>query len=388
MLMLPPERLDEFAAPRRGFWRRHGWWLIPLLVVDGLVLVWWMGRGEREPVVMEASQVVEPALPVVEVPPPPPPGNRFVLPTPQPTLTDTNVPGVFMPTASGRLESALYGSVRTTKQGSRYLASFHEGLDIGPTGRDRKQMPLDSVFAAAEGRVVYANRVAGNSNYGRYVVLVHDDPVGEIYSLYAHLEEVDAAMRPGVAVAAGDRVGRMGHSASTGIPVVRAHLHFEVGVINNDRFLRWFRAQKLKPDHGNFHGYNLTGINPQDIYAALEQRPVFSMLDYLTTLPPAFTITVRHGRVPDYFVRYAGLWSGEASTGGAVTMTVSEGGVPLSGRAATEEERKALAGRKHEVVAVDEAVLGRNGLRLVTRGSKGWTLGRNGERWLEILLYQ
>jgi hypothetical protein len=247
-------------------------------------------------------------------------------------------------------------------------------------------MSTDRIIAVADGRVAHINRISGNSNYGKYIVLVHDDAVGEMYTLYAHLADVDQGLKAGQAVARGDEMGLMGNSASTGIPVERGHLHFEIGMINNQKFNTWFRHQKLKPDHGNYHGHNLTGINPYDLFATHERLGYFNMADYLRELEPAFTVAVRAGRKPDYFHRYPGLWTG-ADSFSALVMTVSEGGVPLSGRPATEEERKLLGSRATAVVDVNEARLGRNGLRLVTRKQGAWVLGKNGVRWLEILTY-
>lgn len=372
--------------PSPGFWSKNRWWLVPLLVIDLAALIWWLQRDATPSAPEDAARMESAASTAAESePPPPPPGLVFGYPTAQDRLLDTNTPGIYMPTASGRPESAMYGSVRMAKEGKYTLPSFHEGLDIGPMQRDRNNMPTDLVVAAVDGRVAYMNRIAGNSNYGKYVVLVHDDPMGEIYTLYAHLAEVDKSLRVGAAIARGQTVGLMGNTASTGIPVVRAHLHFEVGVINNRNFHRWFKAQKLKPDHGNYHGHNLTGIHPLDVYRWQETHTAFSMGDYLDRVEPAFTLVFKSARLPDYFSRHPSRWSGEASD--VMVVSVTEGGVLIRGRPATPEERKALAGRRHHVLSVNEPVLGRNGLRLVVRRQGQWTLGRNGERWLEILTY-
>ncbi|HMP95695.1 MAG TPA: M23 family metallopeptidase [Kiritimatiellia bacterium] len=376
-----PEHHD--SAP--GFWRKHAWWLIPLILLDAVAVAWWLRRDRGDDAV-PAAEVAGAVSATVPEAPPPPPGLVYGFPTAQHSLLSTNLEGIYMPTGSGRLESALYGSVRTRPQGSSVLPAFHEGIDIAPLARDSRQMPTDRILAAADGRVAYANRIAGNSNYGRYIVLVHDDPLGEIYTLYAHMEEIDARIRPGLMVRRGEDMGRMGHSASTGIPIARAHLHFEAGVIMNQRFQTWFRHQKLKPDHGNFHGYNLTGIQPLDVFRRQELYGGFSMLDYLSELEPAFVVVARVPRKPDYYVRYPALWE-EGDWSGVVTIAVAEGGAPLRGRPATLEERNELGNQRHRVVTVDEAVLGRNGLRLVTRRQGQWVLGRNGEQWLEILTY-
>jgi len=385
--------LPNHHQPAPSFWKRNAWWLIPLLVIDAIVLVWWLRSNKDTPTVPPAASAsaLESLVPdssdATDSAPTPPPGLVYVFPSPQQNLLSTNAEGVFMPTASGRLESALYGSVRTSQQGKHLLPSFHEGLDIGPVERDRRQMPTDPIFNAADGRVAYVNRIAGNSNYGKYVVITHNDPVGEIYTLYAHLADIPTDIRAGRNLLAGDRIGLMGNTSSGGIPVSRAHLHFEIGMINNTRFQHWYRQQKLKPDHGNYHGHNLTGINPLDIFRWQEAHGSFSMQAYLMQQEPAFELVFRAGRRPDYFNRYPGLWRGRDSTGGAITMTVSEGGVPLIGRPATEQEKKELGNQDHQVLDVNADVLNRNGLRLVVKRGEAWQLGRNGERWLEILTH-
>ena len=125
-------------------------------------------------------------------PPPPPPllWSKLVFPTQQQGLLEEGREDVFQPTAAGTRESALYGSVRTVNRGGRLLASFHEGIDIAPVRRDRRGRPLDDVLAVAEGKVAYVNKVAGNSTYGKYAVVEHDDPMGPVYTLYAHLASV------------------------------------------------------------------------------------------------------------------------------------------------------------------------------------------------------
>jgi murein DD-endopeptidase MepM/ murein hydrolase activator NlpD len=368
------------------FVKRHVWWLVPLLLFDVMFFSWLLsGRGQREeqPSIQLAPSA---ALPLPEEPARPP-GLRFGYPTDQRDLLNTTSVEVYQPTASGRVESALYGSVRTASFGGRLLPSFHEGIDIASRDRDRRGRPLDPVYAVADGQVVYVNRVAGNSNYGIYAVLTHEDPVGDIYSLYSHLASVERSLQAGQSIQRGDVIGVMGNTASTGIPMVRAHLHFEIGMIKNMGFATWYRAQKKIPDHGTWHGHNLTGIDPLAVYADGSDEPVFSMLDYLKNVSPAFVLLFEAPQALDYFHRYPGLWVGERHQGNAQVIAVSEGGVPISGRTATEEEEALLGRAFSHVLMADETVLGRNGLRLVVQRQGTWELGRAGERWLEILMY-
>jgi murein DD-endopeptidase MepM/ murein hydrolase activator NlpD len=330
--------------------------------------------------------------PAAPAPPEPveakPQGLLYGFPTAQRDLHNTNSLDVYQCTASGRVESGWYGSVRTESVGGLILPSFHEGLDIAAMRRDRRGAPLDTVHAVADGRVAYVSRVAGNSNYGIYVVLLHEDPAGLVYTLYAHLAKVEPWVKAGQPVDRGRQIGLMGNTASNGIPMQRAHLHFEVGMMLNARFQDWYRAAKQIPDHGNFHGHNLAGIHPLALYTNGSQEARFNMLEHLRTLPAAFKLVVRHGRAIDYFRRYPGLWQGAVAERPAhVVLAFSEGGVPLSGRAASPAEAERAGRADIAVLEVDESVLGRNGQRLVVKRQGVWQLGGQGERWMQILLY-
>lgn len=369
----------------RPLWRRYlWWWLLPLLAFDlWLIHRLWPRRAAEPP----------PPPPVEEAPAlldarsgTPAARWKLTFPTPQIRLLDAPDATIFMPTASGLLESALYGSTRTGGQGGG-LPSFHEGVDIAPTQRDRKGRPTDTVFAVGDGRVAYLNRHAGNSNYGIYVVLLHDDPIGEIYTLYAHLASIVTDLRAGQAVAAGAPIGVMGNTPASIIPLSRAHLHFEIGLVQNRRFAQWYRAQQKTPDHGNLHGANLFGVNPLAAFAARDADGTFSMAELLAVLPTAFELTLRAPRLPDYFTRYPGLWRGDPFAGAPITLGVSDGGVVLYGRTATAEESDRLGAAAWRVAFVDPDVLGRNGRRLVIPRQSEWTLGAHGREWLDILLF-
>lgn len=315
----------------------------------------------------------------------------FRPPTAQTNLCDTTSTGVYMPTISGKVESALYDSSRMRVTGGRTLPAFHEGIDIAALQRNRRGLAMDPVSAAAPGVVAYINRHAGNSSYGIYVVLRHKDPVGEIYTLYAHLSSVQAGLSVGKSVSAGDLLGVMGNTPASNITVSRSHLHFEVGTMINARFSEWFRALKVKPDHGLYQGWNLSGINPLAVFCGGAPDGRFSMNEYLLTAPAAFTLIVRNARGLDYFKRYPTLWQSGMSLDSteAVALMVSVGGVLLRGRPATAGESDRLARNSVLVLEVQEAVLGRNGRRLISRPSAAgeWALTASGEQWLEILQY-
>ncbi len=317
----------------------------------------------------------------------PPSFSHIVTPTDRKTL-DPTIPGVFQPTASGTTESALYGSVRTVQIGKHSFSSFHEGIDIAALQRNKRGVPLDEVHAVAEGTVGYINQKPGNSNYGNYVILLHHDVMGPVYTLYAHLAAVSPDLRVGQAVLPGALLGTMGNTSSGGIPLNRAHLHFEVGLIGNEHFGAWFRAQKLKPDHGLFNGQNLFALSPLVFFKQRDVLAASGFKSFVQSVPHAFSLLIQVGAPLDYFRRYPGLWEGASFFGGWMVLTCSENGAILSGRMATPDDIQSATRGKATVLKADSKVLGRNGCRLVVEDHGQWRLGEKGTRWLEIMEYQ
>ena len=106
------------------------------------------------------------------------------------------------PLATGRI---IVGSPFGTREGRP-----HEGIDLpAPVGTP--------VFAAADGRVVYAGN--GIRGYGNLVVVRH---AGDLLTVYAHNSVLLVAQ--GQPVRAGDRIALVGQSGHATGP----HLHFEV----------------------------------------------------------------------------------------------------------------------------------------------------------------
>src|SRR5260370_32149055 len=92
---------------------------------------------------------------------------------------------------------------------------MHEGLDIRCLQRDKRGEPTDPVMATADGTVAYINSRPSLSNYGNYIVLRHEIEGMEIYSLYAHLHEVQHGLKIGDAVKAGQPSTIMGPTSNT-----------------------------------------------------------------------------------------------------------------------------------------------------------------------------
>lgn len=363
---------------------RKWWWMVAIVVFDIWLVCRWTGCSPVERETQDGGgcacrrRVRAPESSTALI---------VGFPTAQTNLSKTDDASVFMPTQSGRMQSALYGSTRTRLRDGRAIPAFHEGIDIAPMKRDAAGRALDDVFAIADGVIGYATRTAGASSYGRYVVIEHQDAVGPTYSLYSHLASVPDTVREGASVERGAVVGRMGHSSTLGIPRSRSHLHFEVGLMLNQRFDQWLRKHKMDTRHGIHHGWNLTGIDPLAMYPTTAPEQRFSMLEHLAGLPVAFELVLRANRPLDYFDRYAALWKGETPPERVSVLSVSDGGVIVAGRVATQDEHARLGSRNTLVLRVDDDVLDRNGPGLIATTRSGWELTRKGRRWVEILLH-
>jgi lipoprotein NlpD len=118
-----------------------------------------------------------------------------------PALATTR-PALRWPLANVRV---VVGSPFGTREGRP-----HEGIDLpAPVGTP--------VFAAADGRVVYASN--GIRGYGNLIVVRH---AGDLLTVYAHNSVLLVAQ--GQEVRAGDRIALVGQSGRATGP----HLHFEV----------------------------------------------------------------------------------------------------------------------------------------------------------------
>ena len=271
---------------------------------------------------------------------------------------DIRRPETFVqPAASGTVESGMFGMTRN--DGTR----FHEGLDIRPLAHDGRGEAVDLVRAAMPGRVAYLC-VRATGPYGRYIVLEHPESGLPAYSLYAHLASVRGDLMVGAVVRAGQPLGVLGRSSGDEpIPRERAHLHFEIGLRLSDGFDSWrLRQPELRREdnpHGNFHGWNLAGLDPLPLLG----KKTVDLQTVVNDLPAALVVKVRTRRTPDFVRRHPQLVTGSAlgAAGWEVELTwhglpkrwkpLPEGtpGLPASGwriDAVKEQERVRLERRQ------------------------------------------
>ncbi len=208
------------------------------------------------------------------------------------------------PTVSGDPGSGLFGCVRSND------TQFHEGLDIRPVSRDSRGEPLDPVFAAMDGVVRHVNSRAGESSYGRYIVVEHPEVTPAVYTLYAHLARIEPGIGSGARVWRGQTLGTMGHTAGGyAIPRDRAHLHFEIGLVATTNFSPWYAWKKFGSpnEHGLYNGMNLMGIDPLDFLRQWRGRQVDNFQQYFDRMRAVVRVRVATSRMPDFIRRYPAL---------------------------------------------------------------------------------
>jgi peptidoglycan LD-endopeptidase LytH len=219
------------------------------------------------------------------------------------------------PTESGEVESGCFGCVRSNGY------QFHEGIDLKPVRRDARGEPLDQVFAMLPGMVRYVNLRPGESTYGRYIVIEHTGVMPAIYTLYAHLASVAPGIAAGATVERGQVIAQMGHSAGGyPIPLDRAHLHFEMGVMVTREFQAWYDWKKFSSpnEHDIWNGMNLMGFDPLDFFDKFRAHEVNTFQEYFAQMRPAVRVRIATGRVPDFVMRYPSLLTKPLPPVGAV----------------------------------------------------------------------
>ena len=294
----------------------------------------------------------------------------------------------FVGTVGKPWTTGTFGCVRTGGW------QMHEGLDIRCVERDKRGEPTDPVLATADGTVAYISLRPSLSNYGNYLVLLHQVEGLEIYSLYAHLREVRHELKVGQAVKAGEPVAVMGRTANTREPISkdRAHVHFELNLLVNDRFAAWHKQADpgQRNDHGEWNGQNLLGIDPRLILLEEhEQGAKFSLLNFVQSQTELCRVLVRKTEFP-WVKRYAALVrpnpraEREGIAGYEIALNFNGVAFELIPRAASEIKGKA----RFQLLSVNAAEYHKNpARRFVVQKGKRWKLTSHGLSLLELLTF-
>jgi peptidoglycan LD-endopeptidase LytH len=291
----------------------------------------------------------------------------------------------FAPTAPDKpWTSGSFGCVRSDGW------QMHEGLDIRSLQHDRHGEPTDPVMATADGAVVYASTKPALSNYGKYIVIRHIVEGLEIYSLYAHLSEIQSGIAAGKTVKAGQVIATMGRTSNTSehIGKERAHVHFELNLFVNENFPSWYKKYFTQHnDHGIWNGYNLNGLDPRDVLLD-ERSGKFSLLDFVRGQTEMCRVLVRATRFP-YLKRYAPLVlknpraEKEGVAGYEIALNYNGVAFALLPRAASEIK----GAGKFQLLSVNEKEYRAHPCRkLVAQRGSHWQLTDKGQRELELLV--
>lgn len=294
----------------------------------------------------------------------------------------------FQGTAGKPWTHGQFGCVRTEGR------QLHEGVDIRCVQRDKRDEPTDPILASAAGTVAYISANPALSNYGIYLLLRHSIEGMEVYTLYAHLSTVEAGLRVGTTVKAGERIATMGRTANTRQPITkdRAHLHFEVNLVVNERYATWHKARlkDQRNDHGNFNGQNLLGLDPAAIFREQARLGAkFSLVRFIQDQPELCRVLVRDTQVP-WVRRYPQLLrrnpvaDREGVAGYELSLTFNGLPVRVTPRAASELNGAA----KVRLLDVNEPEWRAKPCgKLVFKRGQAWTLLPNGDELLDLLTY-
>lgn len=294
----------------------------------------------------------------------------------------------FVGTVGKPWTSGCFGCVRTDGQ------QMHEGLDIRCLHRDKRGEPTDPVMATADGAVAYFNMKPSLSNFGNYIVLRHIVGGVEVYSLYAHLREIRPDLKISQPVKAGETIATMGRTTNSreGISKDRAHVHFELNLLLNDRFASWYKKTfpDQRNDHGDWNGQNLAGLDPREIL--LKQRDEgakFNLVNYIRNQTELCRVLVRATDFP-WLKRYPALVrrnpTAESEGIAGYEIALNFNGIPfeLIPRAASEIKEKG----RFQLLSVNAEEQRKNPCRhLVAQRKSRWELANNGMRLLELLTY-
>ena len=311
---------------------------------------------------------------------------KLVWPTPSTAWADGRSPSQWLQHAgSGNPSSGGYGGVRSSG------GQFHEGIDIKPVSRDRRGEPLDSIFAAMPGVVRYVNAKAGDSSYGRYIVMEHPAMKPAVYTLYAHLARIATDVRAGLEVDAGHVIGTMGHSSGGYmIPVDRSHLHFEIGVMMTRNFQAWYDRRRFgsRNEHDIWNGMNLMGVDPLAFYNDWRAGRIKSVQDFFERMDTVVRVRIATFRTPDFVTRYPSLLTKPLPAGLVAGWEIQFNwtGVPFAWTPLTTSEVEGLKRDQPRILEVNSAIERRERSKSLAVSRRGnWTPGKDLETALQLL---
>ncbi len=186
---------------------------------------------------------------------------------------------------------------------------FHGGIDLLSVDKTKRGFAVDQVRAILPGRVAFINDHSLRGDFGRYVIIEHDDPGFNYYTFYGHLASVIKSLSVGDAIEQGTVLGVMGCKRCSGFSLAKSAplLHFEIGLRlgSLEKFESWYVAQnfKTKNVYGLWNKLNRLSFDPLGYYNCNKDQ----VLGYVRALPIAFTLKIGSSETVDLLKRCPGL---------------------------------------------------------------------------------
>jgi hypothetical protein len=159
----------------------------------------------------------------------------------------------------------LDGNLVVTQEFGALNTEIVPGTNLYHLGDDFSGALNTEILCTADGKVV---DVGSNNYFGNYVIVEHRLPDNQkVYSLYAHLNYVDAKVSEGADLLYGQLIGGMGETGDAD----GVHLHFEISFenkfIGNGAFARGYDSKSDVSFGGNLESGSRT-VDPSEFIAA------------------------------------------------------------------------------------------------------------------------
>ena len=207
------------------------------------------------------------------------------------------------------------------------------------------------------------------------------------------MSRIEPGIKAGLRVKSGQVIATMGRTSSvTTIGKDRAHVHFELNLLVNNRFSAWFKKNLPgeRNDHGDWNGQNFIGLDPRLIF--LEEQKLgakFNLQNFIRNQTELCRVVVRDTDFPwlhryPQLIRRNPVAEKEGVAGYEIALNFNALPYELIPRAASELKSKASV----QLLSVNAVEQQKNPARRLVSDAKGrWSLTEHGLRAVSLLIY-